>query len=315
MTPWAEPMTRFRIMPDSSLNPPDPAILSQGDARSSRFDWNGASIHRVQSANDAVFDVGYARLWEEFGRRHEIESRDILERRLRWNPRSPIDGWSLLYEMVVILKDGHFVAVRDHTAMAPHDRAAPHAVVHLSHALVDPAFRRTGVAGWLRAFPILTARTCLVESGHPCDAPITLVGEMEPVPDTSPAASSAFARRRAYEKSGFLEIDPAAIDYHQPDFRSPAEIDASSGPRPLPMNLILRRIGRERETTLTGREARDLVASLHRMYALTFREQDMRALPDRPRRRPDDDAIVPLLAPTLPFSLNTAAPPPPRRDG
>ncbi|MFN8642745.1 MAG: hypothetical protein U0802_14240 [Candidatus Binatia bacterium] len=42
------------------------------------------------------------------------------------------------------------------------------------------------------------------------------------------------ARLRSYDRAGFRKIDPDAVRYAQPDFRPPAEIDASSV-QPVPL--------------------------------------------------------------------------------
>jgi hypothetical protein len=82
----------------------------------------------------------------------------------------------------------------------------------------------------------------------------------------------------SYQRAGFVKVDPSVVTYHQPDFRPPAEIDAAGGPLPLPFALILRRVGREAETSISGAELRAAVHALYTMYSLEFREKDMRAL-------------------------------------
>jgi hypothetical protein len=166
--------------------------------------------------------------------------------------------------------------------------------VHLSHVLVAPPWRGGGLAGWLRAWPIAAARRCLAAAGKPEQSPITLVAEME-----HPRAEQAdtIIRLKAYAKAGFVKVDPAAAPYLQPDFRPPAEVDAT-GVRPLPMGLVLRRVGRERETAIAGRELREIVTSLYGMYATGFRAQDMRVAYDSLARYPADDATVALVPPT-----------------
>jgi GNAT superfamily N-acetyltransferase len=222
-----------------------------------------------------------------------MESREVIAGRLRWHPAKRVNDAWLRYEMLLVRRNGQFVAVRDHTAIA-HATPQPHAVVHLSHVLVDPSLRRTGLAGWLRAWPIQTARSCLACAALPHSAPITLVAEMEhPHPDLP----QRMIRLKAYEKAGFKKADPSRVQYFQPDFRPPAEIDASGGPVPLPFGLILRRLGREQETSVTGRELRHTVQALFQMYAENFRATDMEAA----RRAfvcPDDDTPVPLVLPT-----------------
>jgi hypothetical protein len=168
-------------------------------------------------------------------------------------------------------------------------------VVHLSHVLVDPAWRRTGLAGWLRAWPIQAARACFAAAGLAADSPITLVAEME-LPDAG--FPHRMIRLKAYEKAGFLKVDPAQVRYFQPDFRPPAEIDASGGPWPLPFCLILRRVGRERDQAIPGTEVRQIVECLYQIYGTGFRARDMAAVWSTLTGYPAGHASVPLLPPT-----------------
>lgn len=270
----------------------DPADLAPGDAKSAAFDASQVSVARVASRDDPLFEQAYARLWEQFGAAAEIETREVLGRRLAWNPAQPRDGFAMKYDLLLVRNlAGNFAAARDHTAIADATRV----VVHLSHALVDPASRRSGLAGWLRAFPIQTARDCLARAGLPASVPVTLAAEME-YPDGFDEARNI--RLRAYERSGCKKIDPAVVDYQQPDFRPPAEIDASGGPAPLRFQFIVRRVGREQEETITGAEVRDLAERLYRMYAQETRPQDMAVMWPMLDQYPAPDARIALLPPT-----------------
>ncbi len=260
------------------------ADLAPGDAASAAVDLAPFRIDRIRALDDPLFETAYAPLWAEFGAKHEMELRATLGQRFRLAPR-------MLYEMLLVRRGGEFVAVRDHTAAV----ADGGAVVHLSHNLVAPNARRTGLAGWLRAWPIQTARECLAANGAAVDAPVTLVAEMEHATPDDPARG---IRLGAYEKAGFQKIDPAAVDYHQPDFRAPEAIDATGGARPLAFQLIVRRIGKEDEQTISGREVRELVRALYAIYAPQFRPADLAHPLLAPDRLPPDDAVIPLLPPT-----------------
>ena len=143
----------------------------------------------------------------------------------------------------------------------------------------------------MRAFPIQAARECLAGKR----APITLVAEMEHDDGVDPQKA---IRLRAYEKAGFVKIDPQVVDFHQPDFRTPAEIDACGGARPVRFQLIVRRVAREHEATIRGREIRELVQTLYDIYGPQFRPQDMAHPLLDLARLPADEVIVPLLPPT-----------------
>ncbi len=271
-----------------------PEDLAAGDARALELDCRDFKIARIRSSDDPLFDMAYERLWAEFGAQKEMEPREIIARRLAWHPARAMGDFWLRCEMLLIRRRGEFVAVRDHTAVVA-GGPRPHAVVHLSHVLVDPAWRRTGLAGWLRAWPLQTARACLATAGFPTDSRITLVAEMEH-PD--PQHPSRMIRLKAYEKAGFKKMDPGAVRYFQPDFRPREQIDASGGPRPLSFGLIVRRVGLEQEAAIRGAEIREVVERLYQMYGTGFREQDMAVVQRSLRTYPGDEIEVPLVPPT-----------------
>ncbi|CAN5430886.1 hypothetical protein BH10PLA1_BH10PLA1_06660 [soil metagenome] len=273
-----------------------PDDLAPGDARSREFDFADFTIDRIHSTTDPLFHVAYDRLNEEFGHKHEIETLAVLTNRFSLDPAHPIHGMNFFYEMLLVRRDDEFAAARDQTAIVSHGPAdSVHVVVHLSHLLIDKSYRKTGLAGWMRAFPLQTARHALELSGARTAATTTLVGEMD-LPH--PAHPDRMIRLRAYEKAGFLKIDPAAVPFLQPDFRDAATIDTTGGPQPLPMSLVVRRIGRESEQTITRREIRRIVRSLYEMYSLGFRAADMRACFKLLETITDSDERVALLSPT-----------------
>ena len=288
MNHWAKPLPSgarvfifvFMLWPISVSD------LAPGDSKSAALDLAQFDVARIRSTKDPLFEVAYARLWDEFGTKNEMELRDALDLRFRLAPR-------ILYEMLLVQRDGEFVAVRDHTAILTGREV--HAVVHLSHNLVAPATRRTGLTGWLRALPIATARECLAQHGAAPGSRVTLLAEMEyPQPD-DPAR---MIRLQAYERAGFRKIDSGIVHYHQPDFRAPETIDATGGPRPLPFQLILRRVGREHERVITGEETRTLVRALYDIYRPQFRVPDMAHPLLSLDRYPPDRTLIPLLPPT-----------------
>jgi hypothetical protein len=260
--------------------------LAPGDSKSAALDLTTFEIAHIRSIDDPLFEFAYARLWEEFGAKDEMELRETLDLRFRLAPR-------LLYEMLLVHRGGEFVAARDHTAIVARDEA--HAVVHLSHILVAPATRRTGLTGWLRALPIATARECLTTNGAPPGARITLVAEMEYPQLDDP---TRLIRLQAYERAGFRKIDPGFVHYYQPDFRAPRTIDATGGPRPLPFQLIVRRVGREHERVISGEETRTLVQALYDIYGPQFRPADLAHPLLSLDSYPASTAMIPLLPPT-----------------
>jgi hypothetical protein len=260
--------------------------LAPGDQKASTLDPAQFDLARIRQSSDPLFAPAYSTLWEEFGPKDGLEEREVLDRRFRRGPR-------FLYEMVLVRSQGKIVAVRDHTAVMTRDGA--HAVVHLSHNLVSPAARRTGLAGWMRTLPIATARECLVQNSASPGAPITLVAEMEYPQDDDPARS---VRLQAYERAGFRKIDPQLVKYFQPDFRPPAVIDVTGGPRPPPFQLIVRRVNREHERVIFGLEARQLVETVYDIYRPEFRASDMAHPWLSLGAYPSDEDVVPLVPPT-----------------
>lgn len=272
-----------------------PADLAPGDAKSLERDWSDVELHHIESVEESTFDTAFGALWAEFGAADEIEQPAVLARRMRWSGHSLQDGCALRYRMLMITSRGKFAAVRDHTAIVLAEK--PGAVVHLSHNLVAPEWRRSGLAGWLRALPVQTARNCLAAQNRSTDEPIVLVGEMEH-PDLANKASHI--RLTAYEKAGYRKIDPSRINYLQPDFRPVEEIDLDGKPRPIPMLLLVRKVGREKEETISGAEVHTIVEALYRMYLTGFRPADMEPLFASLEDYPEPDQSIALLPPTQP---------------
>ena len=271
-----------------------PGDLARGDAKAREVDFRGLTISRICSSTDPLFDVGYERLWAEFGGQHELETREVLQQRLAWYPATAIGDFWLRYEMLLVRREHEFVAVRDHTAIVAR-RPRGQAVVHLSHVLIHPDWRRKGLAGWLRAWPIQTARETLVAAAVSLPTPTTLVAEMEH-PD--PRFPARLPRLQSYERAGFKKVDPAVVRYFQPDFRPPEEIDDSGGPRPLPFGLVLRRLGREEQSVIPGGDVREIVECLYQMYATGFRESDMAVVRRTLADYPGPEESVRVVAPT-----------------
>jgi hypothetical protein len=260
--------------------------LAPGDLKAATLDIAHIDLACVRSAHDPLFHEAYTRLWNEFSPGHEMEPREVIEQRFHLGPR-------FLYEMALAHSGGQFLAVRDHTAAMT--RGGEHVVVHLSHNLVSPHARRTGLAGWMRALPIATARQCLAANHAPPAAHLTLLAEMEYPRNDEPAR---LIRLQAYERAGFRKIDPQVIPYFQPDFRQPSVIDLAGGPQPLPFQLLVRRVHREHERCIFGAEARQLVETLYDVYHAQFRPADMAHPQLSFDRYPPDDAMIPLVPPT-----------------
>ena len=270
-----------------------PEHLAPGDAKSLEGDWAGMELHRITSSEDPFFEMAFGALCAEFGDAGEMEQVSVIAKRMQWLPEQLINGASMQYALQLVTHAGEFVAVRDHTVIIL--ESEPRAVVHLSHNLVAPEWRRSGIAGWMRALPVATAMDSLQSLRLPITSPITLIGEME---HFDPTRSATLVRLTAYEKAGFKMVDPSRVSYLQPDFRDPSEIDLSSGPQPLPLTLMLRRIGREAEDFVGGAEILHGVKALYKMYAAEFRSADMHQVYESLKAYPASRDRIPLKPPT-----------------
>jgi hypothetical protein len=239
--------------------------LAPGDRGVAERDWSDVSVRRILGPDDPDFELAYEHLWGEFGERGEMETRRVIEERIAWDPARPLGRFALAYDLVVLRRRGTLAALRDHTAVVRlgAERQPLHGpvVVHLSHALVVPAERGSGLAGWLRALPLQAARRAAVAAGCPPGTPIVLAAEMEP---RDPARPARMARLRSYERAGFSMLDPAVTPYAQPDFRVLAGGKAS----PIPLGLVVRRVGREHEREMPAAEAAALVESIYAVYGV-----------------------------------------------
>jgi GNAT superfamily N-acetyltransferase len=240
--------------------------LAPGDRAFAARDWSEISVRRVESARDPEFALVYEQLWREFGGRGEMETRQVIEERIAWDPARPVGHCVLAYEMLVLRRGGTLAALRDHSAVVRLDakQQARHGpvVVHLSHALVLPEERGSGLAAWLRALPLGAARRVAAAAGTGADAPVVLVAEMEP-----PESGGLLARLRSYERAGFQKVDPAAAPYAQPDFRPPERL-AGERPQAVPLSLVLRRVGREGEAEMPAAELAAVVEAIYAVYAV-----------------------------------------------
>lgn len=268
------------------------ADLAPGDAGATKLDWSRLRVERVRSQEQPLFREAYERLWRTFGAAGGMERGRVITARFAWDPARPVENHSLLYEMLVVRSGEEIVAVRDHTAIVPHRDPNEPVIVHLSHNLVEPPLRGSGLAGWLRAFPIQVARECAARAGTDSTA-FTLVAEMAEPQSKGRAENAAL---RSYGRAGFLKIDPDIVSYCQPDFRAAEEIERTSL-RPVPFALVIRRVGREAEQSIASAEVRAIVTGLYTMFGLHVRADHMKPLWALRDRLPRGTEGIALLAP------------------
>ncbi|WP_437755890.1 hypothetical protein [Sorangium sp. So ce1389] len=231
----------------------------------------------------AAFDEGYRALDGFFGPKGELERHEVLAAWLAGVHTDPAAPVVMTYHMLIARDaEGRFAGVRDcYTTL---DRTARRCVALLSHALVLPEHRRSGLAALLRAAPVALARRALAEAGlggagdagtatagggaggGAQNTEVLLAAEMEAVdPDDRDTAVRLFA----YGRAGFSVIPPAVLPYAQPDFRDTAALGVT--PIPLPLMAVVRQVGEEER----GDISRDGAASFLRHYqAAHAREVD-----------------------------------------
>ena len=298
-----------------------PGDLAPGDKKSAHADMSHIELHRITSADDPLFKMAFDALWKEFGHSGELEPAEILAARLRRNSQS------MRYEMILLTSAGEFAAACDHTVFVqpleplepvcaaekrgkgilpllgencmptsplPLESPAQGALVHISHNLVAPAWRRTGLAGWLRAISVTSGREHLASLGFQ-NSPVTVIGEVEYL-DHSHAGN--IGRLHAYEKAGYKKIDPSKLHYCQPDFRPHDQIDREGKPSPVPLCLVIRRVGCEEIDFITGGEIRQIVGLLYQMFAMDLRPQDMECVYESLNAYPASDERIGLVPPT-----------------
>lgn len=230
------------------------------------------------------FRRGFDLLNETFGPTGEIETVEMLERWFLAGSLGAPAGTAAVevgirahYHMVLARDaDGSIAGVRDCFVTIDERASAPpegRAHVLMSHSLVLPAHRRTGVAALLRHVPIALARLQLERSragrsGPPPASPpeILLFAEMDQV---VPADKITVIRLLAYGKAGFRVVPPSALPFAQPDFRDEVQ-HGDVEPCPLPFLCVLRQVGADAATHIAPARLRDVVEhalAVHRCHA------------------------------------------------
>ncbi len=224
-----------------------------------RFDLARRRFHVELVESEESFEQGYALLDAVFGPAGELERHAVLLAWFRAGSRSPPDAAvRATYRMALFFdEDGVLAGVRD-GFFAVH-AASGDVVALMSHALVLPAYRRSGVGLLLRAAPVALARWEAARLG--CDRPtITLLAEMEPVRPDDPDTR---VRLLAYARAGFRVVSPDAMAYAQPDF---ADVPPASA-RPVPLLLLVRQVGAEAADTVSWDRIADWMRHLFAIHA------------------------------------------------
>lgn len=223
----------------------------------------------ISSPDHPKFDLAFRLLDDYFGEAGEMETRDVIAKRLNLKPESPINGYHMLYQIMMLYSGNECVGLRDHTAILGEN--SNEVVVHLSHVLVLTKWRRKGLSAILRTLPVNTAHECSRRVGKP-NLPVTLFCEMEPLDLSIPANK---IRRISYKKAGYKALG-STLNYAQPDFRKPSIIDADpEGQKPIPLDVLLLRLGRHESNSISAEEVITYIKQVYAVYSHSFRKEEM----------------------------------------
>ncbi|MBM4366393.1 MAG: hypothetical protein FJ102_09255 [Deltaproteobacteria bacterium] len=192
----------------------DPTDLSDADRDKAMAAASRLHVAEIRDADSAEFHDAYALLDGFFGPLGELEDREVLARFVRERVLDYGGDAEGTYHLVGAWDGDRLVGVRD--CYVDVDRRAGLSLVALSHSLVVPEWRRSGLAAVFRALPMTLARAAHRER-YGRSFPTMVAAEMEPVSEEVPECT---VRLVAYGKSGFSVLDPRRFRYSQPDFRA-----------------------------------------------------------------------------------------------
>jgi 4-aminobutyrate aminotransferase/(S)-3-amino-2-methylpropionate transaminase len=250
--------------------------------------WPEAAATRFRLAparTDAEFDLAFATLSAQFSAAGELEPREVL--RAWWcGELQAATAIHVRYHLALAWQGDQLAGVRDHFSTV--DRRTGRAMAFLSHALVLPPWRRSGLGTLLRALPLADVQAEAAVVGT-TPQEVTLLTEMElPANDDT----DSLVRLNAYARSGFRVLAPWRAPYAQPDFRAPSEWP----PCPVPMLLAVRQVGEENRVSLAPARLRTLLDHLAALHGATIEPGQLRVIRQRLWRQAGDEP-VPLLDP------------------
>lgn len=259
-----------------------PGDIAPGEPRE-KVEAALARFRCVDVSTEAEFDAGYRLLDAQFGALNELERREVLERWFRAGSLSPAgDAIHAHYHMLLVYDGERIAAVRDGFSAVDAGRAR--VVELMSHSLVLPEWRRTGVAALLRAGPVVYAKR-----HAPPGAEISVVAEMELL---DPHEPDTLVRLVAYGRAGFRVIPPPLLAYAQPDFR---DVDALGiEPVPIPFMLVVRQVGEEDRDTIRTERALALVDHIAAVHRPSIRADQLEWIRDVAGRNVGDARELPL---------------------
>lgn len=258
---------------------PDDVIEPKARAALGRF--------RIEPAGADRFDEVHALLDAEFGPRGEIERAEVLRAALRRDapPTYHLYGaWD---------EDGRLAGARD-CWVSPGDDVT---VVYLAHSLVRPEWRRTGLAGLLRAVPATLGRRAATPGS---DVLLALEQEF-----ARPEEPDTLVRLVAYGRAGYAAIPPDVLPYCQPDFR---DLEALGEPaRPIPLVAVVRWLDHDGADAIPARLAAAYVERLYGIFGTHCRASDLAPAREHALATLAASGLDPVPLLRMPASLEDAA--------
>ncbi len=233
-----------------------------------------AALERFQLEEvrtEASFQLGYDALEVQFGPINEIERREVLWSWFEQKSLTPVEqNIRAFYHMSLIWEGQTLAAVRDDFGTVNRQTGA--VVAFLSHSLVLPPYRRSGVAALIRALPAPHARLDAHALGvKPTE--VSLLAEMEMF---EAHRMETLVRLSSYGRAGFRVVPPWHVPYAQPDFRDIAALGVEA--QPVPMMILVRQVGEESRQTIEPRRARTLLDHLAAIHRVTVDHDQIDAM-------------------------------------
>ena len=268
-------------------------------------------IWSIESPDDPDFDDAYQILWDAFGASAEMERKEAIREFVRDDPFTPEPSGTYMRYFLLVARgpDGRIRGVRDGTVLVNPAYSPDLCVVYLAHIYMLPEARGTVLSYWLRIAPVELAVQYLADlhgmgkialpapsaPGKYFGMRLDLAAEMEYF---TPEENLSWQRLVFYGRCGFDAINPRHFPYRQPDFRDP-EVIRATGNQPLPMMVLVRRMGRERQAQLPIDEARALLRLLYDDFAdhiaPELLENSLKLVLDRLEERAKRKSFVELL--------------------
>jgi hypothetical protein len=229
----------------------------------------------IMDPSDPLFPTAYETLWNAFGPQGEMEREEAIKSFLVEDPFDPTDSGTYIRYFLMAARDknGKLCGVRDGSVLINPSYAPDLCVIYLSHIYMFPEARGTVLSYWLRIAPVEVAIQYLLDlhqrgkivlpapdrPGKNFGMRLDLCAEMEYF---TPEDRVSWQRVLFYGRGGFDVINPRHFPYLQPDFRDP-DVIRQTGNRPLPFMMLVRRMGNERQATMSIGEATGLIRLMY----------------------------------------------------